>query len=321
MNPFLSATRKSFVKLDEIATDHKVKLSSRMNEPGIAQMYQRFLPTYNAFKNQYLKWKSSNFDQVAATDKVANLLEDFSSTHLNRWDAYLQFALGKGSYEYRRVMHGGRSALHVRKIESRINAISVLVERLSLYPQLTLIHDEASTFLSTLLEAREMQKEAMERKRFASIELHDLREQLCGELFRNLGNLIMLYPFDPDMITHFFRMESIRRTTSPAVESQSVDSTNEEESLPTESLDSLSEKQVEERTSIPELPIEEVHCVASSPTHKEEERQSIESNVCMENVPIIAPTPKLSAKHCTVTSSLTSQHEGYLPKKKAPIHL
>ena len=299
MNPFLSATRKSFVKLDEISTDHKIKLSSRMNEPGIAQMYQRFLPTYNAFKEQYLKWKSSNFDQVAATDKLSNLLEVFSSTHLNRWDAYLQFALGKESYEYRRVMHGGRSALHVRKIESRINAIAVLVERLSLYPQLTLIHDEASTFLSTLLEAREMQKEAMERKRFASIELHDLREQLCGELFRNLGNLIMLYPFDPDMITHFFRMESIRRTTSPAVESQPIGSTDEGESLPEESLDSSSEKQVEERTLVPELPIAETHCSTSPPNHHQEERPSNESNICMENAPVMT---KLSKMDCPYTN-------------------
>jgi len=214
MNPFSRATRGSFIKLDELATDHKTKLSSRSSDTDIDQLYQRFLPIYTQFKTHYLAWKSANFDQVTATDLTNDLLQEFLSERLNRWDSFLQYSLGVESNEYMSIMHGGRVAFRYAPKHEKINLIRVLADRLGLFPQLSTIHQEATAFVQTLLEAMEDQKEAMERKRFASIELKRAHDLVCAEMFRNLGNLIMLYPHEPDKITHFFQMELVRQLGS-----------------------------------------------------------------------------------------------------------
>jgi len=231
-NPFTRATRNSFQKLYVIATDHTSKLSARISNADIDQLHQRFLPFYNSFKTTYQSWDTAVNTSIAYTQRVDALFKELYSGKLEKWDTFIQYAFGTKSPEYTELMYGGRLAFRTGKIDIRIKLIENLANAVKNYTQLSTIEQEVSDFAESLVSMRDEQQKWEQEKRHTSGLLHEECETLCRELFRNLANIIALYPDKPNKVVEYFQMDLVRRPIKKtSVETMEEETTFENEPM------------------------------------------------------------------------------------------
>jgi len=212
-NPFFGATRDSFEKLYVIVTDHSSKLKRRSYEPEIDALYQRFLPFKEAYTEAYTAWKAAFDIRVGKTAMLDELLGTLVAEKLMLWEALIRLEFAPTSAEYQVLFREGRAFFSKAKKDLRIEGVIRLAEKLKLYANLSAVQTDVEAFALLLSETRDEQLSLRDEVRYNSKLLHDLRESVCVELFRNFASLLVIYPREPRHVTNFFQMELIRTRT------------------------------------------------------------------------------------------------------------
>jgi len=228
-NPFLLHAGRSLQKLYVVVTDHAAKLQFESHDTEIDRLFQQFAPVSGMFTSLYRTWRRSINDRVKLTLELDNLLEEFNATKFEDWDVQIRYHFRSDTPEYRQLMREGKAVFARGKKDLRISAIRNLALALNDYPQLATLHAEVQA-LATLLENKRKEQLSLKKLERNSIQtLREMRDTVCGQLFRNLSYLNYLYWNTPQRVTDFFHMELVRKlVTSKA---NSVNTLEEEESL------------------------------------------------------------------------------------------
>ncbi|MBC8048440.1 MAG: hypothetical protein H7Y00_16695 [Fimbriimonadaceae bacterium] len=213
-NQFDNTTKESFIKMVIISSDHDSKLAAQIADADINTIYTFYHPVHQQYITKYTQWRSSIAQREGATLNFTKKIDKLRSVDIEDWDIRVSVIYKPDTPEYMAIFPDGRSPFQVGSYESRILAVSTLIENMGTDAALTTIKTDVTAISTVLQTARNTQqgKEGIVVDR--SAELEELRFTVAKNMFRSCAKLMDKFWQNPLMIEQFFDLETIRSTNT-----------------------------------------------------------------------------------------------------------
>ncbi len=214
-NTFDSVTKSSLKRMLIMSTDHHDKLLVESgNDPQIAQLYQLFLPAYQAFKQAYTNTFQKDALYQGNTLIVENLFAELSSQKIRQWDIWIQNVYLDNTPQYLMLLPNGRSPFQSGSYESRINAIISLEGNLSNFPTLANVLTDVSNFRQQMVQARTTQQGAEKSNADTVKAVEEARVELAQVMQGVWGGLILRYFKNIAQVETFYELKYLRSSST-----------------------------------------------------------------------------------------------------------
>lgn len=213
-NSFESATNGSAKKLDIIAVDHLSKLRAESINPLIAPIAAETEAPVLDFTIAYAELKSASGVYKGYTQAFEQKITELTSEKIKLWDIKIQNVHIEGTFEYTILLPNGRGPFQKGAYEVRIAEILALGSRLTAYTGLATLRTEVLAFHTEILGVRDtqQQKEGLVNAKSSILKL--AAKRLTDQLYKNVGNLIVINFENPTQIERFYDLELIRSNSS-----------------------------------------------------------------------------------------------------------
>ena len=206
-NTFDNVTKYNDKRMLLMATDHSDKLKhSAANNQAIDSLYQRFLPAFLLFKDNYEKLMANYAMYQGYTQAFEERMGELSSTLARKWDVTIQSEYDEKSSDYTMLLPNGRAPFQTGAYEMRIAAINALLISLEAKenPTLMVLHQKIKNWVTetqTLrtkhqgIEQQDAQyRQNLEQARQAlATEMHGVFFGLCALYYQNLAQVETFY--------------------------------------------------------------------------------------------------------------------------------
>lgn len=217
-NQFDNSTQGSFALMLELGNDHIAKLEAQQVDPDIAALLARTQPLQVDYGKVYTTWKSATAVRKGATLKIDLLLAELSSLKIKQWDIQIQGQYLDGTPEYMTLLPEKRGPFQKGSKDERINAVEALHLRLGNYSTLATTQADVNSFMTDLVDARDMQQQKEQLIAHGSDDLEKARVELATMMYGNLGVLMDKYRNTPDYINNFWEVSLMQNTPPPTRE-------------------------------------------------------------------------------------------------------
>jgi hypothetical protein len=211
-NPFLIATKNSFVGAMTISTWHDGALNNEKADTEILSIYNVFHPKHQALTVAFDNWTTAKGNQEAKTLETDQLFEELAGEKARGWDVHVQNVYPLNSPEYKRLLPNRRIPFQTGKQVDRVEAVRSLGTNIGTDAALTALKTEVDAFCTLLETALIEQKGLRSATKNMSEDLEAARVEMCQAMFASLGALLKKYAKTPEKIDHFFDLETIRRS-------------------------------------------------------------------------------------------------------------
>lgn len=211
INPFLSATRKSFLKAMRISTYHDSALNAAKSDPDIQVAYNYYHPIHLNYKTLYDDWIQQGGEQQGKTLNLNQLLRLLSGSKIEQWDVKIQNQYLPNTPAYKRLLPNNRQPFQTGGQVERMNAVKVLSQTIGTDEALATVKTDVDSFNAQLEAAVANQKGDISSTRTDSSNLEIARQSVGDGQYANLGRLITKYASTPEKIAPFFDLQTIRR--------------------------------------------------------------------------------------------------------------
>lgn len=213
-NTFDSVSKSSLKRMLIMATDHHDKLLVESgNDPQIAQLYQLFLPAYQAFKQAYNETFQKDAFYQGNTKMVESLIVELSSQKIRQWDIWIQNVYLDNTAQYLMLLPNGRTPFQSGSYESRINAIVSLEANLASFPNLANVLADVSTFRQQIEQARTTQQGVEKAVANTVKAVEERRVELAQVMQGVFGGLILRYYKNIAQVETFYELKYLRSSS------------------------------------------------------------------------------------------------------------
>lgn len=211
LNPFMSVTTGNFKRAMLLARDHRDKLSGyALSEPDIAVLYQEFEPVFTAFESAYAKVHTNEGSYRGRTQKLEELSQELSSTHIKQWDIWVQNVYIEGTAEYKTLFPQFRKPFQSGAYELRIDAVRTLAEALTEFPALSNVKAEVDLFLEKINKTRTRQQQTEGFDTGLRQILEDKRVEMVMVMHRIFGALLHKHYRKPEDLSRYYELKYLQ---------------------------------------------------------------------------------------------------------------
>jgi hypothetical protein len=209
-NPFLYATRDSYIVAMKISTFHDSALANVSTDPFFGPIYTAYHPLHTAYKTAYDAWISQGHTQIGETLNLEQLLRLLSGSKIDQWDVAIQNVYNKKTPQYAALLPHHRVPFQQGKQEERFEAVKSLSTNLTGIAALASVKTDVDNFYNQLNTANTTQKTGKTSKTIHSGSLENQRITICNSQYATLGTLINHFSTTPDNIAAYFDVVTVR---------------------------------------------------------------------------------------------------------------
>ena len=115
IDPFLVATRDSYIVAMKISTFHDSALANVSTDPFFGPLYTAYHPLHIAYKTAYDAWVSQGHTQMGETLNLDQLLRLLSGSKIDQWDVAIQNVYSKKTPQYMALLPHQQGSVPGRK--------------------------------------------------------------------------------------------------------------------------------------------------------------------------------------------------------------
>ncbi len=213
-NPFDSATRNSFRLMLIMSKDHLDKLNGNTADADVAMIYVFVKTAYDAFMQAFNNVQLNASLYRSKTMLMENLLAELSSKKIRQWDILIQGQYLDDTAEYADILPNNRSSYQRGAYDERINAVSILAQKLINYPVLTNVQTDVQAFFVQMSNARTTQQGLEYQDTQLRKEVETSRVTLATSMHKSFAFLLYKYIDNVQQVESFFELQYIRTTPS-----------------------------------------------------------------------------------------------------------
>lgn len=213
-NPFDSATRNSFRLMLIMAKDHLDKLFRNISDADIAIIYVFVKLAYDNFMQAFNNVQLNASSYRSKTMLMENLLTELSSKKIRQWDIQIQGQYLDDTPEYADILPNNRGPFQKGAYDEKINAVSILAQKLVSYPTLSAVQTDVQNFFVALSNARTTQQGFEYEDTQLRKELETMRVVLATAMHKSFAFLLYKYIDNVQQVESFFELQYIRATPS-----------------------------------------------------------------------------------------------------------
>jgi hypothetical protein len=210
-NPFINATRNSYVKTRHISIFHDSALNAAKADPDILTLYNRYHPVHEEYMETFDKWNTQGGIQQGDTLSLRQLLLALRNETIEEWDVKIQNVYTQGTSDYIRLLPDRRKPFQEGKYIDRIGAVKVLREALATHKTLEVLREKVAAYYDRLDAAQNLAISNISIAKDLSSNVEKTRLTICREQFVNLSSLIIKYPERPENVNIFFDLQTLRQ--------------------------------------------------------------------------------------------------------------
>jgi hypothetical protein len=213
-NTFDAVTKSSYKRMLIMSTDHHDKLlMESANDPQIMNLYQLFLPAFQAFKAAYNDTFQKDAFYQGNTQIVETLFAELSSQKIRQWDIWIQNVYLDNTPQYLMLLPNGRKPFQSGGYEARINAIVNLEANLISLGGIPNVLADVSTFRQQIEQARTTQQGVEKITANAVKAVENARMELAQVMQGVFGGLILHYYKDVAQVETFYELKYLRSSS------------------------------------------------------------------------------------------------------------
>lgn len=211
-NPFDSVTKNSFRLMIIMAKDHLDKLNGNAGDPEIAMIVGFVKPEYDAFMQAFNNVQLNSSSYQSKTMQMEQLLTELSGKKIKQWDIAIQNQYLDDTPEYRDILPNYRSPFQKGAYDERVNAVTILAQKLNNYPSLATVQNDVQTFFNLLTATRTSQQglEYQDAQLRKQVEIS--RQSLATAMHKSFAYLLYKYIDDVQQVETYFELQYIRTT-------------------------------------------------------------------------------------------------------------
>lgn len=211
LNPFMAVTNSNFKRALLMARDHRDKLSGyALSEPDIAVLFQEFAPVFDAYETAYAKVHTNAGSYRGHTQKMEELVQELSGTHIKQWDIWVQNVYLEGTAEYKMLFPQFRKPFQSGAYELRIDAVRTLSYSLSEFPELSNVKAAVDLFLEKINKTRTRQQQVEGFDTGLRQMLEDARVELAYAMHRVFGALLHKHYRKPEDMERYYELKYLQ---------------------------------------------------------------------------------------------------------------
>lgn len=238
-NQFLNGTSKSNYAANTFFRDALSRLSAYAVLNSIIKMlYDRTLPLYEAWEQNYLAWIGSKGTYAGKTDEWESIADELRKTKYQTWRAAIITAgILPDSPIFKMLLPNGSKYFQGGRYERRTAEVKTFLDQLGALNQsnfnpfqwtvMEALKADVQAFYDRMFAIRNAQQEVEKSHDDAPIELENARIALCVMLYRNLGILIDTYPEEPERVNNFYEWNLLKSKSKRKSSSDSLSNTAE----------------------------------------------------------------------------------------------
>ena len=209
-NPFFNATKDSFKKFLKLSSKHIDSLKAKQSVAFFDNLVALYEPLHIAYSDAFTAWKSAGEVQQGSTQNLTQLLKQLQGIMIEDWDIRIQNIYKKSTDTYKALLPNGRKPFQTGSQESKIGAVSTLIQNIGTNAQLATLKAEIVT-VSGLLEAAESNKnQKLTTTKTDSSGVEAAHLDACTGMYFNLGSLMSHFAKTPENIEDYFDMSLLR---------------------------------------------------------------------------------------------------------------
>jgi hypothetical protein len=209
-NPFLYATRDSYIDAMIISTFHDSALANVSTDQFFGPIYTAYHPLHTAYQTAYDAWVSQGTTQISETLNLSQLLSLLSGSKIDQWDVAIQNVYSKKTVQYAALLAHHRVPFQQGKQEEKIEAVKSLGTNLTGITALANVKTDVDNFYNQLIAANTTQKSSKQSKTVNSGSLETARIAICNSQYATLGLLMNHFSTTPEDIAAYFDLDTIR---------------------------------------------------------------------------------------------------------------
>ena len=211
-NTFNNATVGNYKKYFSISTYHDEALEAHSSNAAILPLYTFYHPLHLAYKAAYNGWSSSKDTKQGDTELVKQMLADLANPKIQQWDIAIQQFYLKGTPQYKALLPNGRQEFQKGSQQERIEAIETLILNIGTDANLATLKTTIQTFYDLLSDAQGKKIGKQSTTETDSDAVEAARVTAANAMYKNLGNLMVLFFENPLQIEPYFDLALIRTT-------------------------------------------------------------------------------------------------------------
>lgn len=197
-----------------MAKDHLDKLNGNIGDAEIAAIYNFVKPAYDAFMQAFNNVQLNSSAYRSKTMQMEQLLTELSGKKIKQWDITIQGQYLDDTIEYMDILPNNRTPFQKGAYDERVNAVSILAQKLSTYPSLAALQTDVQNFFNLLTTVRTTQQgyEYQDSQLRKAVETS--RQNLAMTMHKSFAYLLYKYVADVQQVETYFELQYIRASTN-----------------------------------------------------------------------------------------------------------